>query len=77
VNENIRKTGDKQDKMKKKELLMAFQQWFQRENGSRKAPKSQELYDYIDKKFGPQKNSCWSFVKIYNPEEEDDLEENE
>jgi P4 family phage/plasmid primase-like protien len=77
VNENIRKTADKQDKMKKKELLMAFQQWFQRENGSRKAPKSQELYDYIDKKFGPQKNSCWSFVKIYNPDEEDDLEENE
>jgi len=75
VNENIRKTGDKQDKIKKKELLMAFQQWFQRENGSRKAPKSQELYDYIDKKFGPQKNSCWSFVKIYNPDDDDDLEE--
>jgi P4 family phage/plasmid primase-like protien len=74
VNDNVKRTGDKQDKMKKRELLTAFQQWFQREFGSRKAPKSQELYDYIEKKFGPQKNSCWSGVKIYDLEEEADVE---
>jgi P4 family phage/plasmid primase-like protien len=71
VNENIKKTGDKQDKVKKRELLQTFQQWFQREFGSRKAPKSQELYEYMDKKFGPQKSGCWSCIRIYDPEEDE------
>jgi len=51
--------------------------WFQREHGSRKVPKSQELYDYIDKKFGPQKSGCWSGIKIYKPEDDEDFDENE
>jgi P4 family phage/plasmid primase-like protien len=77
VNENIKKTGDKIDKVKKKELSHEFQLWFQREHGSRKAPKSQELYEYIDKKFGPQKSCSWSGIKIYKPEDEEEMDGNE
>ncbi len=36
-------------------------------------PKGQELYEYMDKKFGPNINSKWKRVKFAVPEDTDIL----
>ena len=75
ISEMIIKTDNKKDKIKKTELGQQFKLWFQQEQGSRKVPKGQELYDYMDKKFGPSKSTGWHCVKIIYPENSDDLDE--
>lgn len=74
VAENVEKTGVATDKIKKTELSQQFKMWFLQEQGGRKMPKGQELYQYMDKKFGANSNSCWSGVKIKYPDQEDEME---
>ena len=64
VMENIEKTTNMKDRIKKNELSNHFKIWFQQEQGNRKMPKGHELYDYMDKKFGPHKSTGWHGVKI-------------
>jgi len=73
ISEMIEKTNNPKDRIKKKELGEEFKLWFQREQGSRKMPKGQELYDYMDKKFGQcNKLAGWQCVKIIYPKEDMD-----
>jgi phage/plasmid-associated DNA primase len=73
ISEMIEKTNNPKDRIKKTELGQEFKLWFQREQGTRKIPKGQELYDYMDKKFGQcHKTSGWSCVKIIYPKEDTD-----
>ena len=80
IAENVEKTGDVKNKIKKNELANAFKFWFQQEQGNnRKIPKGQELYDFMDKKFGQHNSVGWQGVKIKYPDasnEMDDLEDN-
>jgi len=72
VSEKVMKTGINKDRVKKTELLLDFKKWFEETQGSRKGPKGEELYDYMNKKFGQCKTTGWHGVKIIYPEEEDD-----
>jgi len=74
VSENVEKTGNTKDRIKKTEIASHFKIWFQQEQGNRKMPKGQELYDYLDKKFGIHKSTGWQGIKIIY-QEEDTLEE--
>ena len=67
VAEFVEKTGDAKDKIKKTELTNQFKIWFERELGSRKKPKGQELYNFMDKKFGLHKSTGWHGVKMIYP----------
>jgi P4 family phage/plasmid primase-like protien len=73
--ENIEKTSNPKDRIKKSELTNEFKVWFQREQGTRKIPKAQELYDYMDKKYGQcHKTYGWQCVKIiYDKEDNDEM----
>lgn len=77
VNETIVKTRVLTDKVGKAGLSEAFKLWYQREQGGRKIPKAQELYDYMDKKFGQHTGKGWVGVKEVVPEYNDieELEE--
>ena len=68
IAENIQKTGDPKDRIKKTEIANHFKFWFQQEQGNRKMPKGQELYDFMDKKFGLHKSTGWHGYKIIYPE---------
>jgi P4 family phage/plasmid primase-like protien len=71
VSENIVKTGDNKDRIKKQELAQHFKYWFTQEQGNKRMPKGEELYMYMDKKFGFHKQTGWHGVKIlYNTEDE-------
>ena len=70
VAENIIKTGDNKDRIKKQELAQSFKYWFTQEQGNKKIPKGEELYMYMDKKFGFHKATGWHGVKIiYNTDD--------
>jgi P4 family phage/plasmid primase-like protien len=69
VSENIIKTGDTKDRIKKQELANHFKYWFTQEQGNKKIPKGEELYMYMDKKFGFHKPSGWHGVKILYPDD--------
>ena len=71
VKENILKTGDNKDRIRKQELANHFKFWFAQEQGNKKMPKGEELYMYMDKKFGFHKPTGWSGVKILYPDETD------
>ena len=77
ISENVEKTGDPKDRIKKTEIANQFKFWFQQEQGNRKMPKGQELYDFMDKKFGAHKTSGWHGYKIIYPDtdEMNDLEQ--
>jgi P4 family phage/plasmid primase-like protien len=74
VNKNIEKTGCVTDKIKKTELANHFKFCFSRDQGSKKIPKCQELYEYMDKKFGIGKSSGWEGVKIIYPDQDEIVE---
>ena len=77
VSEFVEKTGNQKDKIKKTELANQFKFWFQQEQGAnKKMPKGQELYDFMDKKFGIHKTTGWQGVKILYPttDEMEDIE---
>ena len=69
VTENIIKTGDNKDRIKKQELANHFKFWFAQEQGNKRMPKGEELYMYMDKKFGIHKQTGWHGVKILYPDE--------
>jgi P4 family phage/plasmid primase-like protien len=69
VLENIMKTGDHKDRIKKQELANHFKYWFTQEQGNKKIPKGEELYTYMDKKFGFHKPTGWHGVKILYPDD--------
>jgi len=71
INEKITLTEAVEDEIGKRGLMEEFKAWFQREQGSKKMPKGQELYEYMDKKFGPNINSKWKRVKFVVPEDTD------
>jgi P4 family phage/plasmid primase-like protien len=69
VMENIEKTGNIKDRIKKQELANHFKYWFTQEQGNKKMPKGEELYMYMDKKFGFHKPTGWHGVKILYPDD--------
>jgi hypothetical protein len=72
VAEKIIKTDNIKDKIGKRGLQEGFKQWFELTQGSRKAPKGDELFEYMNKKFGQCKTTGWHFVKFVEPDEEED-----
>jgi len=76
VSDKVMKTGDARHKIKKTELKKEFDMWFQETQGSRKVPKGEELYEYMNKRFGACKSAGWVGVKIIYPEEEEDVMSN-
>ena len=62
-------------KIKKAELNEEFKLWYCSSNmGSRNnSPKASEIHDYLDKKFGLNKNGIWSNVKIADNTPVDDV----
>jgi hypothetical protein len=75
VSERIIKTGDSKDTIGKRGLMEDFKLWFSQEQSGRKIPKGQELYDYLDKKFGQSKQTGWSGIKFIHPDASDEIEE--
>ena len=76
VKDNIIKTNNKSDRIKKQELTNHFKFWFSQEQGTERMPPGEELYAYMDKRFGfhkTGKNGGWFGVKILYPED-DELE---
>lgn len=77
ISEKVCKTDNQNDKIKRTELMREFKPWFEQSQGSRKAPKGEELYEAMNKKFGHlNKDGKWHGVKIISPEgddEEDDM----
>jgi P4 family phage/plasmid primase-like protien len=76
VKGNIIKTNNKNDRIKKQELTNHFKFWFSQEQGTERMPPGEELYAYMDKRFGfhkTGKNGGWFGVKILYPED-DELE---
>jgi P4 family phage/plasmid primase-like protien len=73
VNERIEKVEG--HKIGKSGLSRDFKDWFQREQGTnQKIPKVQELYDFMDKKFGNHKEKGWFHVDFVKLEEENLME---
>ena len=72
INEMIIKTNDPQHKIGKSGLNFAFKKWFEESQGSRKAPKGDEIHEAMNKRFGIAKEKGWSGVKFAEPEDGDD-----
>jgi P4 family phage/plasmid primase-like protien len=72
ISEKIIKTNRTQDKIGKRGLQEGFKQWFEITQGSRKVPKGEELFEYMNKKFGACKSTGWHCIKFVEPEEEED-----
>jgi hypothetical protein len=65
ITEVVEKSDEPKDKIKKTELFYEFKLWYQKQHGfNRKPPKGQELYDFMDNKFGLCKSNSWHSVKI-------------
>jgi P4 family phage/plasmid primase-like protien len=73
ISDKIMKTGNNKDRIKKTELIREFKAWFEESQGSRKIPKGEELYEYMNKKFGNVKSTGWHGVKIIYPDDEEDV----
>jgi P4 family phage/plasmid primase-like protien len=71
VSERIIKTGNPKDKIGKRGLQEDFKRWFEETQGSRKIPKGEELYEYINKKFGLCKSIGWQGIQFVQPDEEE------
>ncbi len=69
----IRKTGDASQSIKKKSVLTDFTDWFKQEQGARRMPKGEELYEIMTKKFGPpQSTKGWVGIEFIHDEEPTD-----
>ena len=71
VIDRIIKTSEQGKPMGKRDLYEDFKGWFQQEQGSRKVPKGEELYEYMNKMFGVCSKKGWTGVKYADKEEED------
>jgi P4 family phage/plasmid primase-like protien len=74
VNNRIEKTGNKKDRINKRGISEEFKIWFQQEQGARKMPKGEELFNYMEKKFGHYTDKGWLGIRFIQPEEEDEEE---
>ena len=73
IYDKIRKTNNTKHTVKKKSLLVEFTDWFRQQQGSRKMPKGEELYEYMDKKFGSCHSSKgWLGVEIVRDEDDEE-----
>ena len=73
VYDKIRKTNNTKQCIKKKSLLQEFTDWFKQEQGTRRIPKGEELYEYMNKKFGsPNSSKGWVGLEFVRDEEEDE-----
>ena len=73
ISERIQKTGDPNDKIGKKGLYEDFKLWFQQEQGTRRIPKGEEIYEYMTKKYGSCTKKGWCGVKFIQEDEEEDI----
>jgi phage/plasmid-associated DNA primase len=71
VSERIIKTGNPKDKIGKRGVQEDFKRWFEETQGSRKIPKGEELYEFINKKFGQCKTTGWQGLQFVQPDEEE------
>lgn len=62
--------------VRKSQLSEEFKMWFNINFGT-KNPRPQNLYDYMDKRYGRCRNGIWRDVKIKFHEEDDDFQEAE
>jgi triacylglycerol esterase/lipase EstA (alpha/beta hydrolase family) len=77
INERIKKSDNPNAKpIKKTSLIEEFKIWFQIEQAAIKIPKADELYEYMNKKFGQFNPNLkgWSGVEFIRDEEEDFLD---
>jgi P4 family phage/plasmid primase-like protien len=76
VSERITKTDNPDDVLGKVGIIEDLKLWFSQENLGKKIPKSQEVYDYLDKKFGnykekSNKEKCgWRGIKLNDKEDD-------
>ena len=73
VNDSVLRTDNHDDFISKGDLQAEFRLWYQNEQGSRKMPKLQELYDFMEKRFGMCKQKRWTGVKIIRPDKTEDI----
>lgn len=55
---------DPKGRITKTEINHEYTQWFAISYGRKSAPSPKDLYDYMDKNYGKQKNTVWTGVKI-------------
>jgi len=72
VSDKVIKTNVQKDRIKKTELFAEFKRWIEETQGSRKPPKGEELYEYMNKLYGTPKATGWHGVAIIYPEEEEE-----
>ena len=72
VSEKIVRTNDTKDKLKKTEIFAEFKKWYEESQGTRKTPRGDELYEFMNKRFGQCKATGWQGVKIIYPDEEEE-----
>lgn len=70
--DKIRKTNDNTKYIPKTSLFEEFKLWFQNEQGIRKVPKGKELYEIMNKKFGPANKKGWRGIEIIRDEEQEE-----
>lgn len=74
VSDRIKRTDNTKQNIKKTSLLEEFKIWFQQEQGTKKMPKGEEIYEYMNKKFGNcHKSKGWVGLEFIREEEEDDI----
>jgi P4 family phage/plasmid primase-like protien len=71
IADRIQKSGNPSDIIGKKSLYEDFKLWFQQEQGTRRIPKGEEIYEYMTKKYGFCSKKGWSGVRFVQEEEED------
>ena len=74
VAEMIIHTKTKTDKIGKGGIMAAFKQWYEMTQGTKPNIKGQELYDYMNKKFGNCniRDNKWVGITFMEPTEDDD-----
>jgi P4 family phage/plasmid primase-like protien len=77
IQENIQKTDNTSDKIKKQELVQHFNQWYASTEGygGKKKPKTDELYEAMNKKFGNPSRVGWIGCHIIYPDNEEENED--
>ena len=72
IADKIRRNENTKNPIKKTSLLNEFKEWFQQEQGTKKMPKGEELYEYMNKRFGTCSKKGWNGVEIIQDDEEED-----
>ena len=64
INEKIKRSTNTNQSVKKKSLVEEFKIWFQDAQISRKPPKSEEIYECMNKKFKMQPHSSLGWIGL-------------